>query len=171
MNDQVSPMSKTQLKKLAAKKHNELVALLVSDTRSPTTEERTELEALSKEVFGSASHYATILKKGTIQARTEEVTELVPAVQDAEGKELTPEETRQVQVNVKYRSKRGLTDINQLQIIRHSVDSVKALMLDHKAKMDAFKAMMAKMEAEKNEANEKAKLNEAVQKAAGGSAI
>lgn len=174
MNDQVkeAPLSKTQQKKLAAKEHNEFRALLETNTRAPTLEERAELEALSLEVYGSTSRYATILQKGTLEAVTEEVTEYVPAVLDADGKEVTPEETKTVQINVKYRSpKRGLTSINQLQLTRHSVDSVKALMLELKKQQDAFRAMMAKLEADKKEAAEQARLKQEVQNALGGSAI
>jgi len=175
MNDQVEVpvLSKAQQKKLAAQKHNEVRRdNQVPDGRVPTLEETAELEALSKEVFGSTSHYKTILKKGTTELVTENVTEYVPAVLDADGKEVTPEETRVVQVPVKYRSpKRGLTNINQLRTVKHTVESVKDLMLERKKQQDAFRAMMAKMEADKKEAAEKERLNKLVQEKLSGSAI
>lgn len=127
MNDQVEVpvLSKSQQKKLAAQKHNELMRQngTVETVRTPEAlaKEHEELEALSKEVFGSTSHYKTLLKKGSLELVTEETTEYVPAVLDADGKEVKAEETRTVQVPVKYRSpKRGLTGINQLRTVKYT---------------------------------------------------
>lgn len=175
MNDQVETpvLSKTQQKKLAAQQHNEAMRNnQAPDEEKPTLAQVGVLEALSKEVFGSVSHYRTLLEKGSVELVTEETTEYVPAVLDAEGKELTPEETRVVQVPVKYRSpKRGITSINLLRKVKYTLESVMTLMLERKRQQDAFRAMMLKMENDKKEAAEKERLNKLVQEKLSGSAI
>lgn len=190
MNDQteVAPLSKSQRKKLAAAEHNKTanlsrkvgmeprgenqVMVVLPEETLLTAEQHAELEALSLEVFRSTYRYKTILQKGIVEAVTEEVTEYVPAVLDADGKEVKAEETRVVNVPVKWRSpKRGLTSLNQLKTVKHNYESVKALMLEIKRQNDAFKAMIAKMEADKKAKAEQAKLQEAVQKHVGGSAL
>lgn len=174
MNDLVDTLtlSKTQLKKKAALEHNEALRASLVEEAPLTNEQHAELEALSLEVFRSTSRYKTILKEGVVEAVTVEATEYVPAVLDADGKEVKAEETRTVQVPEKYRSpKRGLTTINQLKTVKHNYDSVKVLMLERKQQLDAFKAMMAKMEADKKATAEQEQLKKQVQRAVGGSAI
>jgi hypothetical protein len=159
-------LSKTQQKKLRAQEHNAKLDLTESN-RSPTKEERVELEALSLEVFNSASRYLTLMTKGEVVPVMVTVTELIPAVQDADGKEVTPEQTKEVQVAETI----GNTKSNKLQVVYHTVESVRALMVERKRQLDGMRALMAKMEADKKAEAEKAKLQQTVQNELGGSAV
>jgi hypothetical protein len=128
---------------------------------------REELEALSLEVFNSASRYKTLMTKGEVVPVTITTTEYIPAVLNEDGTVASPEETKEVQVAEKI----GNTNSVKLKVVRHTVESVRALMLERKRQLDGFRAMMAKMEADKKAEADKAKLQQAVQNELGGSAI
>lgn len=96
-----------------------------------------ELKTLSKEVFGSSSRYQKILDRGMLQPLTEEVTEYVPGETDEdEGF------TRQVQVPVK----RNGMDVSVTK--RPTPEELKQIMLDMKAKREAFLEQLKKMQEE-----------------------
>ncbi len=102
-----------------------------------TRNERKELDALSKEIFGSSNRWKKLIEKGYSELVTRTVQEVVPG---EEGKEAT---TREVKVPV-------LTESGgrQSRVKYHTVESIQAFMLDMKAKLDAFKAEMKKKEDE-----------------------
>lgn len=157
------PLSKTQQKKLAAQAHNEAMRATAIEPYTISPEQRVELEALSLEVFGATSRYATLLRDGEVKVVTTIVTEYIPA--EGSGSEGT---TKEVEVVETFP---GHPKSAKLHLVRHTVESVKTLMLDRKAKQDVFRAAMAKLEADKKEATEQAKLKQAVQNNLGGSAI
>lgn len=119
-----------------------------------------ELNALSKEVFGSSSRWQKLVNSGFADLVTEEVEEVVPADENGEkgGVEL-------VQKPVLNAS--GLT---QSVTTRHTVESVRELMLRLKASRDAYfarlKALQEARKAEEEQAALAKKLNDQV----GGSA-
>lgn len=165
-------LSNSQRKKLAAALHNRLVSEQSQVQEVLTLEQHDELSALSKEVFNSTSRYNTLLRKGLVELSTEETTEYVPAVLDADGKEVTPEEMRKVRVPVKYVSpKRGQTSLNSLKNRTFTYETVKAFMLERKAQQDKIKELIAKAKADHAEAEAKKKLLTDVQKVAGGSTL
>jgi hypothetical protein len=137
-----------------------------------SAETRNELESLSKFVFGSISHYATLLRKGVRQAVAEEVTEYVPAELDVDGKEVKAEETRQVQVPVKYVSpKRGQTTLPLLKLVRHTPETIKEYMLVLKKQKEEFIAMVEKLQADQKAVQAQIELAKQVQDSLAGSAI
>ena len=125
-----------------------------------TKDEKVELGALSREVFGSSSKWLKMIDKGVTELVTEEVTEFVPSAdEDGEGT------TRQVNVPVK--AKNGAL---QYRIKRHTVDSIKSNMLTLKAQIEAFKTVLAKMRAEQDAAKAASELADKVHQHVGGSA-
>src|SRR5579859_7420625 len=89
-----------------------------------------ELNALSKEVFGSTSRWQKLINNGHPELITEEVTEFVPGPTDDD-----PGMERKVQVPVKnpngtYRS----------TLKRYTVESVREYMLERKKQLDEIKA-------------------------------
>ena len=122
---------------------------------------REELEALSKEVFGTTSRYQTLMTKGESLPVTFTVTELVPGVDGAE------DTTREVEVNETVPGSKVL----RLKHVYHTVESVRKRMLDIKSKQDQYRALVAQMEANKKAEQDKAKRLQDVQGQLGGSAI
>lgn len=118
-----------------------------------THEEKTELNDLSREVYGSSSRWQKLINKGYAKLVTEETTEYVPNPEDEE-KEGT---TQKVNVPVLY--KNGAKQSVQTY---HTVDSVKAEMVDRKAKLEEIRALIKKQQ---DEARAKREQEEFVKKA------
>lgn len=161
-------LSKTQQKKLAAAEHNKKVQQSNESNRLPTTEEREELETLSKEVFGSTSRYLTFMTKGETVPVTETITEYVPDETGGEGV------TREVQIPVTYKNSKT----PMLKVVKHTVESVKVRLLEIKEQQEKMRAAFAKAQADQQAAEiakraeqEKAKRQQEVQRQLGGSAV
>lgn len=95
---QADPNSNRSKKRAAAEAHNAAMrAKAVEGSTTPTSEERAELERLSVKVFskfnpftgtfspGPSSRWQTLLKRGTAELVTEEVTEYVPEEKNEAG--------------------------------------------------------------------------------------
>lgn len=110
---------------------------------------RKELDALSKEVFGTSSRWQKLVNKGYDELVTEEVTETTPA--EKEGDEPTK---KQVQVPV-------LTASGAKQYVRkhHTVESVKEFLGVQKIQLDLVRKQIAQLqeEAKAKQEEEKAK--------------
>lgn len=144
-NQTESTVSKTQAKKLTAQEHNRLNPPSVNEAPL-TLEQREELEALSKSVYNSTSHYQTLMRKGEKTAVTETVTEYIPDKNGGEGS------TKEVQVPVNYQnSKKSIV----LKMVYHTYDSIKVRMLEIKAQQDKVREMIAKMQADQRAEQEK----------------
>ena len=164
MNQVADPNSKQSKKRAAAQSHNETLAKLSAEVRSPTLEEREELEALSKEVFGSTSRYATILRNGEVKAVTVVVTEYIPPDEGTGGEGTTKEvEVVETLDPAKKSSK--------LELVRHTVESIRALMVDLKTRRDIARAIQAQRQKEAQEAQALAKRKQEVQNQLSGSAM
>lgn len=100
---------------------------------------RMEMDALSKEVFGSASKWQTILKRGTTRFLTKKVQQVIPG---KDGEEPTTKET-EVLVLTQSGGKQSI-------VKRYTVEEIRDLMLNFKKQMDDFKAKSAAEEALKN---------------------
>lgn len=110
---------------------------------------RKELDALSKEVFGTASRWQKMVDKGYKELLTEEVTETIPA--EKEGEEPT---TKVVKAPVL------LNGSQQYIVKRHTLESVKEFLLEGKKQLDEVRAQIKKHQEEaltKKQAEEKAK--------------
>ena len=112
-----------------------------------TKNERKELDALSRDVFGISSRWQKMVEKGEKELVTHEVTETVPA--EKEGEEPT---TRQVRVPLL--SERGE---QQFVMKRHTVECVKELLSGYKSQLDTIRAQIA---AQKEEASAKQRAEE-----------
>lgn len=108
---------------------------------------RNELDALSKELFGTSSRWQKLVDKGYDEVVTEEVEETVPA--EKEGDEPTK---RKVQMPVLVGGSR--------QFVRkhHTVESVREFMEVQKIQLDLLKAQIkqAQEDAKKKQDEEKA---------------
>lgn len=115
---------------------------------------RLELNALSKDVFGTSSRWQKMVDKGYKEQVTEEVTETVPA--EKEGDAPT---TRQVWVPVKNSGGSFMYVIK-----RHTVETVLAYMVEQKIKLDALRDQIKKQYeaklAEQKATEEAKKLNQ-----------
>lgn len=109
-----------------------------------TRNERKELDALSKDVYGVASRWQKLIEKGHPELVTEEVEEEVPS--DNEGEAPT---TRKVQKPV---LKGG---IHQYTTKRYTAETVKAFLLDLKRQLDAYRVQLQAQQ-EKLETDKKA---------------
>jgi len=137
-------LSKSAQKRLNAQRHNES-RLASPEQPKLTLEQVEELEALSLEAFNSTSKYQTLMTKGEKVAVTDTVTEYVPAEDGGEGT------TKEVQVPVLY--------LNQQKsvvhrIVRHTAESVKALMVDRIARNKRVRELIAQMQAEQKATQE-----------------
>lgn len=106
--------------------------------------ERDELNALSKELFGSSNKWRKLVEKGYTEAVTRVVKEEIPG---ENGAEPTVKESR-VLVLTESGGKQSVTKY-------HTVESVKALMLEFKAKKDAYVAESLQKQAEEKAKKEK----------------
>ncbi len=93
---------------------------------------RLELNALSKECFGTASKWQKLVDKGYDELVTELVTETVPA--EKEGDEAT---TREVQVPV-----RTATGGTQLVRKYYDVNGIYEFMMEHKKRLEVLRAQI-----------------------------
>lgn len=98
---------------------------------------REELSALSQEVFGASSRWQKLLDKGYSKVVTEKITEFVPDEAHPEGGT-----TREVDVPVKTNG------VIQSRTERHTVESVRTLMVEMKTKRDAFLAEIKRRQEE-----------------------
>lgn len=121
---------------------------------------RMELNALSKEVFGTPSRWQKLLSKGTDQLLTKKVTETIPG---KEGEESTTKES-EVPILTKSRHKQFFRKY-------YTLDEVHQMLLTYKQQLDNMKAEMKKQQDEKEakEAQEKAIVQ--IKEAAQGSAV
>jgi hypothetical protein len=122
--------------------------------------EREELKTLSKEVYGASSRAKKLIDQGYAELLTEETTEYVPG--KTEGEEGT---TRTVKIPLKRKD-----GAKQSVITRHTVDSIKAEMLDRKAKLDEIRAIIKKQQDEAKEKKAKDQLAQHVHERLAGSA-
>lgn len=127
-------------------------------------EEREQLDALSKEVFGASSRWQSLVTKGYSELVTEEVEEYVPEATDKDGK-VTPGFNRKVRVPVKRKD-------GALQSTKkyHDIKSVTIYMLDRKAQLDKIKAEVKRMQDEARAKKEADALAKRVHEDAQGSA-
>lgn len=126
-----------------------------------TRTERDELNALSKEVFGSTSRWQKLINSGYPKLLTEKVTELVPATE--EGKEDT---TREVDVPVKRAN-----GTYQSVLTRYTVDGIREYMLERKKQLDLIRAEIKKRQEEAKVKQEQEKLALKVHEELQGSAL
>jgi len=96
--------------------------------------ERKELDALSKEVFGTSSRWHKLVTSGHGELLTEEKTETVPPAK--EGEESTTKT-----VNVPVKTSFGA---NKLITKHYTVESVKAMMLEQKTRIEQIKEQIKK---------------------------
>lgn len=128
-------------------------------------EEREQLDALSKEVFGATSRWQSLVRKGFSELITEEVQEYVPGETAADG---TVGEgfTRMVQVPVKRKD-----GAHQSVHKRHDIRSVTIYMLERKAQLDKIKAEIKRIQDEEKAKKDAAALAKKVNAEASGSAV
>lgn len=112
--------------------------------------EREELKALSLAVYGASSRAKKLIEQGYYQLVTEETTEYVPGKTKEDG----TEEGTTRKVNVPVLRKDGA---KQSVLKRHTVDSIRAEMIDRKAKIEEIRAIMQR---QKDEALAKKKQEE-----------
>lgn len=107
--------------------------------------DREELNALSKDVFGTSSRWQKLVDKGYLELLQEEKEEEVPA--EKEGEAPT---TRKVTVPI-------LNEAGQKQHVvkRHTFQSVKEFMLQQKTQLDTIRQMI-KDQNEQAQAKERA---------------
>src|SRR5581483_7928079 len=123
-------------------------------------EVKEELNALSKEVFGSTSCWQKLISNGHSELITEEVTEFVPGPTDDD-----PGSERKVNVPVKtprgtYRS----------TIKRYTVESVCEYMLERKKQLDEIKARIKQHQEEQRAKQEHEKQKQLLHEELAGSA-
>ncbi len=123
-------------------------------------EVRNELNALSKEVFGVASKWQTIMKKGKSEMITRKTIETVPG---KEGEESTANE---IEVPV-------LTPYGAKQFVQkyYTLEEVREIMLTYKTQLDTIKEQMRKQQEEKTAKEEQEKAVKDVHDTAYGSAV
>lgn len=97
--------------------------------------ERKELDALSKEVFGSASRWQKLVNKGYEEALMEEKFEDVPADEKGEGGG-----TKAVQVPVKATASGGVKYVRKY----HTEETIKEYMLQTKKHFEEIRAQIKK---------------------------
>ncbi len=124
-----------------------------------TKNERKELDALSLEVFGSSSRWQKLVNNGAIMPVMEKKIETVP------GTETTPETTTEVEVPVLRAD-----GAHQSTIIKHTPESVKAMMIELKIRREKILAMIDAQQKEQKAKEEKEALQKKVQEELGGSA-
>lgn len=139
-----------------------MVAVKVSkNVNQLTSEEKSELKALSQEVFGASSRWQKLVDRGYTELVTETTTEFVPG--EKEGDEGT---TREVQVPVKTAN-----GAHQYVTKRHTVDSIRDYMLERKAKLDEIRAEIKRQQDEARAKKEQEALVQKVHQELQGSAI
>lgn len=122
--------------------------------------EREEMKALSLEVFGTSSKWEKLVTKGYQELVTETKTEVVPGVDGA------PDTEKEVKVPVLRAD-----GAQQFVIKRHTVESIKELMLKAKAQLAELQAAFKKQQEDAQAAKEATDLARKVQEELGGSAL
>lgn len=160
---QSAPESNSARKRRLAREFNEARAACPAGrgTSEIGRAEREELNALSKEVFGASSRWQKLVNNGYGKLLTEEVTELVPGKTDEE-------ESTERKTQVPLRRADGAMQSVQEY---HTVESVKAFMLERKAQIDAFRAQLKKMQEEQQAKKDKEALLQKVHDELHGSSI
>jgi len=128
---------------------------------SLTATERSELNALSKEVFGATSRWQKLINGGYSKLLTEKVREIVPAAKAGDR----PTE-REIEVPLKRHD--GAT---QSTMLHHTVESVRTYMLQRKEQLDAIRAQIKKQQDEARAKKEQEKLALKVHEELQGSAL
>lgn len=120
-----------------------------------------ELNALSKEVFGSSSRWVKLVENGYAEIVTEEVEEMVPS--EKEGEEPTLQKVK----------KPLLTKSGQKQSVvkRHTVESIRELMISLKTAREEYLARRKKMQEDYEAAQQKIELSKKVHQQTSGSAV
>jgi hypothetical protein len=137
MQDNFPQETKSARKRRLASEFNAAAVKSTIKTVSDLTrEERDELNALSKEVFGSKSKWQKLINQGYAKLLTEEVTEFVPG-----EKEEDEGTTRKVQVPTRRQD-----GARQSTTVRYTVESIKEYMLQRKEMIDNFKAQIKKQQ-------------------------
>jgi len=126
---------------------------------------RQELNALSKEVFGSSSKWQKLVTKGYSELITEEVEEYVPGETDKDGV-VGEGSTRKVQIPVKLPN-----GAHQSVWKYHTPESVKTHMVERKRQLEELRALVEKMKAEEKAKKDQEELTKQVQAEASGSAL
>lgn len=101
-----------------------------------TREVRKELDALSKDVFGSSSRWQKLINKGYKELLTEEKEETVPGEKD--------ESTKRI-VNVPILTTFGA---HRHVVKYHTVESVKEFLLEQKKQLDSIREQIKKQQEE-----------------------
>ena len=123
-----------------------------------TRKEREELNALSKEVFGSSSRWQKLVEKGYAELVTEDKEEAVPPAKEGDA---PTTRTIKVPVLTSFGAKQSTTKY-------HTAESVMALMLDYKQKIDEIRAKIKEHQEAAQKAKEEAlKTRQAVEDSAG----
>lgn len=125
-----------------------------------TYQERKELDAISKEIFGSSSRWKKFLDKGMPELVTHKVTR----TETVNGTETTKEVEEPLLVP-------GTTKVRQYTQKYFTLETLTAWMKDLKQKRDEFIAKMKKEEEERKAKEEEKKRLEAAQEELGGSAL
>lgn len=119
-----------------------------------------EMNALSKEVFGSSSRWQKLVNKGFAELVTEEVEETIPADENGENGG----------VEVVRKPVLRSDGAKQSVMTRHTVESVKELMLKMKSARDQYLARLKTSQEEARKAQEAQAAAQAVHKELAGSA-
>lgn len=121
---------------------------------------REELNALSKEVFGVPSRWQKLLRNGSKYLVTKKTTEEVP------GKDGEAPTTKEIEVPV-------LTEYGAKQYRQkyYTVDDIRTLLLEAKAKMDEMRATVKKQQEEQAALKAKQELEDKIKEDAQGSAL
>jgi hypothetical protein len=113
-----------------------------------------ELDKLSKEVFGSSSKWKKMVEDGVIEPVLEDTKRLIPDPEtDGDYK------TETIKTQVSHFGANG-GELSKFEVKRYTVDSIKAHMLDIKARFEAFRENVKKLQEEqkaKEEADKAAK--------------
>jgi hypothetical protein len=119
--------------------------------------QRKELDALSKEVFGTSSRWQKVVDKGYVELLTEEKEVEYPSPTGGEN----VKNTERVPVLNSFGAK-------QIKRIYHTVDSIKEYMLEQKKAMDNVRAQIAQIqEQERKKKEQEALISQTLNDAAG----
>lgn len=124
-------------------------------------ETKEQLNALSKEVFGTASRWVKLVEKGYQKLVTEDVEETVPADENGEGGG----------VNVVQKPVLVANGAQQYVTERHTVASVQALMQKLKKQRDDYFAAVKELQARTKAEQEAKAQSDKLIKEAGGSVL
>lgn len=120
---------------------------------------RKQLDALSKEVFGSSSRWQKLIDKGYTDLITEEVEEEVPSEVEGEA----PTKKTVTKPVLKNGAQQFITKY-------YTIDSAREYMIAQKAVLDNIKAQIAKHRADQEAAKKAAELAKDVHNITAGSA-